>query len=77
MLEWIEMPNNTPIKNMLLWYAIGKPFQYVLSYDSEYFSFAVSAKVYPNDGPRINLGEYLSMTDAKMAAETHYSLHRQ
>jgi hypothetical protein len=73
MLEWFEGPT---IMGIRTWGAIALPFQYVLSYDNETLSFWVSAKEYPNASRRINLGEYFSEGDARLAAETHYSNNR-
>ena len=73
-LTWFEMPR--VYEDMPMWGAIGKPFQYIMSYDPETLKFAVSAK-YPNTSKRIDLGEYYSEKDATLACETHYSNNRQ
>jgi hypothetical protein len=73
MLDWKQLPIH--IEDMLLWGAITKHWQYVISYDALYSSWHASAKVYPNASRQIDLGEHKEKNAAIQACETHYGTH--
>lgn len=69
-LEWISVPSIFP--EIEAWGATKEPFQYMMSYDRSEYSWSVSAKAYPNAGPRIDLGRWISRHKAIQACENHW-----
>lgn len=71
-MNWIAFMSPPQVPGMLLWGAISEPWQYVISYDREFGTWAASVKRLPDEGPLIPLGhEHATRFDAEEACERH------